>query len=372
VLVVGAGIVGAAVADACAAGGLRVLVVDRGAIGAGTTAAGMGHLVVMDDSEAQFALTSTSCRLWRELLSELPDDVEYDPCGTLWAAADDEEMEEVHRKSAYYTARGVATEILDGPQVAAAEPELRPGLAGGLRVPGDAVLYPPCATRFLLERAVARGAAVRPGVSIHAIQPNGRAILDNGSTLDAAVIVLAAGALAARLRPELPIVRRKGHLVITDRYPGFAHHQIVELGYLKSAHALTADSVAFNIQPRKNGQMLIGSSRQYEAPSADVEPAMLAQMLARASLYMPRIGRLSAIRAWAGFRPATPDKRPLIGPYAEVPGLWLATGHEGLGITTSIGTGRIVADRLLGRTTEGLDPSPFDPARLESETPPHG
>ncbi|HWY77361.1 MAG TPA: FAD-dependent oxidoreductase, partial [Verrucomicrobiae bacterium] len=131
IIIVGAGIVGAACAAECARAGLKTLVLDRGPIGGGTTAAGMGHIVVMDDSEAQFALTSYSRRLWMEMRPELPPDVEYDSCGTLWVAADDEEMSEVRRKQAFYTERGVRVDVLDAEDVRSAEPNLRPGLAGG-------------------------------------------------------------------------------------------------------------------------------------------------------------------------------------------------------------------------------------------------
>jgi len=89
VIVVGAGIVGAACADELARRGMSVAVVDRDLIGGGATAAGMGHIVVMDDSEAQFALTRYSRELWQKLRPELPDDVEYQQSGTIWVAADD-------------------------------------------------------------------------------------------------------------------------------------------------------------------------------------------------------------------------------------------------------------------------------------------
>src|ERR1044071_5342783 len=89
VIIVGAGIVGAACAAECARAGLKVLVLDRGPIAGGTTAAGMGHIVVMDDSDAQFSLTHFSRTLWQQLSPQLPADVEYDPCGTLWLAADE-------------------------------------------------------------------------------------------------------------------------------------------------------------------------------------------------------------------------------------------------------------------------------------------
>jgi glycine/D-amino acid oxidase-like deaminating enzyme len=89
--------------------------------------------------------------------------VEYVAAGTLWVAADEEEMAEVRRKQGVYASIGVRAEVLGARELAEAEPNLRPGLAGGLRVPDDAVIYPPCAARYLLERARQRGAVVRSG-----------------------------------------------------------------------------------------------------------------------------------------------------------------------------------------------------------------
>ncbi|HLP78297.1 MAG TPA: FAD-dependent oxidoreductase, partial [Candidatus Paceibacterota bacterium] len=348
-IIVGAGIVGAACAAECARGGLRVLVVDRGPIASGTTAAGMGHIVVMDDSEPQFALTNFSRQLWLNLRPELPADVEYEVCGTLWVAADDEEMAEVHRKQKFYSQRGVRVEVLNGADVQKAEPNLRAGMAGGLRVVDDGVIYPPCASRFLLEQAKQRGAEVRTGVAVQALLPEGGVQLADGSKIAADISVNAAGPWSPALTPGLPIRKRKGHLVITDRYPNFVRHQIVELGYLKSAHSTSKDSVAFNIQPRQTGQMLIGSSRQFDAEDSAVDQAILDRMLKRAVEYLPALGRLFSIRVWTGHRAATPDKLPIIGQSTVSDRIWLATGHEGLGITTSLGTGRLLADQLLKR-----------------------
>ncbi|MGH9692533.1 MAG: NAD(P)/FAD-dependent oxidoreductase, partial [Bryobacteraceae bacterium] len=150
VVIAGAGIVGAACAYECSREGLKVAVLERDFIGAGATAAGMGHIVVMDDSEAQFALTRYSQQLWQELASELPGDCEYVQTGTLWVAADEEEMSEVRRKHEFYSQRKVPSEILDARSLDAAEPQLRTGLAGALFVKEDAVVYPPCVARYLL------------------------------------------------------------------------------------------------------------------------------------------------------------------------------------------------------------------------------
>src|SRR5208283_2261161 len=111
---------------------------------------------------------------------------------------------------------------------------------------------------------------------------DGSVVLADGPCLAADYSVNATGPWSPTLTPALPIRKRKGHLVITDRYPGFVHHQIVELGYLKSAHCLSGDSVAFNIQPRRTGQMLIGSSRQFDAENGAVDQPILERMLNRA------------------------------------------------------------------------------------------
>jgi len=361
VVIVGAGIVGAACAFQCASRGMRTAVVEAKSIGGGATAAGMGHIVVMDDSPAQLALTHYSQTLWQELSKTLPADVEYESCGTLWVAADDEEMLEVRRKSDVYASAGVATEVLDARTLADAEPQLRTPLAGALFVPSDAVLYPPCAAGYLMAKARSLGAKLhrRKVLSAH----SGEVRLDDGTHLNSTHIVIASGADACDLLPALPIKKRKGHLVITDRYPGFVRHQLVELGYLKSAHSSTADSVAFNVQPRKTGQLLIGSSRQYGAEDTTVNQPTVAAMTERAQSYLPNIGELSSIRVWTGFRAATPDKLPLIGPWPEDDSLFLATGHEGLGITTSLGTASILADYLEG-TAPAIPTAPYLPARF--------
>ena len=361
VAIAGAGIVGAACAAECASAGLKVVVVEPGPIGGGASAAGMGHLVVMDDSPAQLALTLYSRTLWRELAPELPADVEYAASGTIWVAADAEEMAEVERKRAVCDHAGIRAEVLGPQALAEAEPNLRRGLAGGLLVPDDAVIYPPCAARWLMEQARARGAVSRAGEAAATLSEQG-ILLRDGAELEAHATVNATGAWAPELTPGIEVRKRKGHLVITDRYPGFVRHQLVELGYMKSAHSTTADSVAFNVQPRRTGQVLIGSSRQFGAEHLGLDTAILGRMLERAQEYMPRLSELSAIRAWTGFRAATPDKLPLIGPCPGRPRLYLATGHEGLGITTSLATGKLIADQLLGRPS-AIPIGPYLPGR---------
>jgi D-hydroxyproline dehydrogenase subunit beta len=359
-VIVGGGIVGTACALAFSRAGMRVALVERAEIGAGATAAAMGHIVVLDDSPAQLALTRYSQILWLQLSGELPNDVEYTQLGTLWVAADDEEMQEICRKHSAYKEHGISSDLLDAQTLAHVEPALRPGLAGGLLMPEDAVVSPQLAAQFLLGQALVAGVTlIREQV---VVLGSGKALLTNGDELHAPILVNAAGQWASELTPGLPVARRKGHLAITEPYPGFLRYQVVELGYLKSAHVTTTDSVACNVQPRLNGQLLIGSSRQYGVEGREVEDKMLARIFARAAKYLPALPSLTIQRTWTGFRSATPDKLPLIGPIAEDKTVFLATGHEGLGITTSLATAQLLADLIAGRTS-AIPIEPYLPSR---------
>jgi len=360
-IVVGAGIVGAACARALAREGMRVTVLEGGFAGGGTTAAGMGHLVVMDDSPAQLALTALSVELWKELSPSLGASVEFDPCGTLWIAEDAQQMDVLREKERVYRAFGIACEMIDRRRLVELEPNLRAGLAGALLVAGDAVLYATAAARWLLDDARAFGAVIREQCMVDEI--SGHAVRIGTEMLEADVIVNAAGVRSAQLTPELPIIPRKGHLAITDPAPGFCRHQLVELGYLAHAHAMTSESIAFNVQPRQSGQVVIGSSRELVGWDASINHDVLRRMLDRAGQFMPALSRLAVARTWTGFRPATPDKLPLIGRWEATEGLWIATGHEGLGVTASLGTARLIADLVVGRRPP-IDATAFAPARV--------
>lgn len=350
VIVIGAGIIGAACAQALARRGLRVLVLDAGLHGA--TAAGMGHLLVLDDNPAELALSQYSLQRWREHGPQLPDGCAYRSNGTLWLAANPEEMAVAQTKYDTLQAHGVACELIGSAALREREPALCEGLEGGLLINGDGILYAPATARWMLDT---------PGISqrqARVVEVEGNRVrLADGHWLSADAVVLANGIQATELCPELPIEPKKGHLLITDRYPGTVTHTLVELGYVTSAHTATGPSTACNIQPRPTGQLFIGASRQFGTTDPQVEGWMLAKMLKRATEYMPGLAQLNGIRAWTGFRAASPDGMPLVGQHPQRKGLWLAVGHEGLGVTTAPGT----ADLLMAQMFDEPSPLLADP-----------
>jgi len=370
-IVVGAGIVGAACAAELAARGLSVEVIEARGIGGGATAAGMGHIVVMNDSPAEFALARYSRKLWLALASDLRERDAFSRCGTLWIAEDDDELAAARAMQSAFAAGGVRAQLLDTAALREAEPSLSHAMQGGLLIDDDAIVYAPAAAQYLLTASpgaarirVSTGCAV---AAVDAGNAHAGVTLTNGERRTAAHVVVANGLAASNLIGEIPLEPKKGHLLITDRYPGTIRHQVLELGYIKSAHHARGTSVAFNAQPRPTGQVLIGSSRQFGTADARVEMNVLAAMLQRATRYLPRVGGLNAIRAWTGFRAATPDGLPVIGP-ARHPAdrLWVAAGHEGLGVTTSPGTAKLLVAQMLGDAVQSSlpDAAAFSPRRF--------
>lgn len=359
-IVIGAGIVGTACAWRLAADNRRVLVLDSREPGTLATAAGMGHIVLMDDAPARFALTRYGRELWAKLGPALPADAAFRTPGTLWLATDEGQMQAILASAVRLSERDVACEVLDPAGVRRVEPRLRDGLIGGLLVPEDSIVHAPSAARWMLAQARAAGAIFeqRAVLQLRA----GEVELDSGERAQAPVIILASGIASSDILPGLCVRPRKGHLALTGPSEGFCRHEIIEMAYLAGAHGHGCESVALNVQPRAGGRALVGASRQYGVSGGQVDERIVRMLMHRAASFLPGIERAPIERAWTGFRAATPDALPLIGRHGALPGLFVATGHEGLGITTAIATGQLIADMVAQREPE-IDAHPFRPDR---------
>ena len=246
-LVIGAGIVGTACALELARAGLSVRVLERAEVGGGATAAGMGHIVVLDDSPAQFALTRHSQQLWDQMVRDDPLPHEFTRCGTIWIAADDAEMSEALRKQQYYQVNNVPARYLNVDELYALEPNLKPGFAGGMLAPDDGVVYAPRSAALMMQQAVLLGARMQRG-TVARLRDHG-VVLADGTAIQSDAVIVANGLHALELAPDLPLRAKKGHLAITERHPGLVHHQLVELGYVTSAHTASGDSAASMSNP---------------------------------------------------------------------------------------------------------------------------
>ncbi|MFF8409376.1 NAD(P)/FAD-dependent oxidoreductase [Streptomyces omiyaensis] len=370
VVIIGAGVVGAACAYYAARSGLTVAVVDRGPVAGGTTGAGEGNLLVSDKEagpELDLALLST--RLWRELSATLPPETEYEPKGGLVVAPDEPALRALRAFAEGQRAAGVTATEIPADRLADLEPHLAPGLAGGFHYPQDAQVQPAQAAARLLA---ASGAALHLGEEVTAILRDPasgavRGVRTARRELLAPAVLNAAGTWGgevARLAGvPLPVLPRRGFVLVTEPLPRIVRHKVYAADYIadvaSGSAALQSSAV---VEGTPGGPVLIGATRERVGFDRSLSTEALRRLAAQAAALFPVLADVQVLRAYHGFRPYLPDHLPAIGADPRVPGLHHACGHEGAGIGLAPATGALVAAALTG-TAPPLDAAPFRPGR---------
>lgn len=369
VIVIGAGIAGSAAASELARRGVRVLLCDRAGVSEGTTGRGEGNVLVSDKQPGpELDLALAGLAVYAEIEARLGSAAGIRRMGGILLQADAEGLAAGQAHADRLAAAGVAVERLDGAALRDAEPHLAPDLPGGHRYPADLACDPVAITRALADDA----AEVRTGCDVTAIRTAAGRVagvtLATGQTLDCRDVVLAAGpwsaALAATVGLNLPVEPRKGTLAAVGPAPGLLRHKVYDGGYLTSvASADPGLQVTTVLESTPAGEVLVGSSRQRVGFDTAVDDAVVAAQRRRAARFLPTVGDLPVLRAWAGLRPWLPDNLPAVGASGVVPGLWVTTGHEGAGVALGPVSGRLLAQMLVGEDPV-VAPAAFDPDRF--------
>lgn len=374
VLVVGAGIVGAACAYYLSRAGARVTVLSAGPVAGGTSSAGEGNILVSDKAPGpELSLALWSRRLWTEIGDDLGSGtIELEPKTGLMVAASATAQARLDALVAAQRAAGAAVTEVPAGALPDYEPRLAAGLAGGAHYPQDAQVQPVLATAHLLA---ASGAEVRTGVRVRQLaHRSGRVtgVRAGGSLIPAGAVVnatgVAAGELAGGAGTRLPVEPRRGFILVTEPLAGAGEpapvrRKVYAAEYLAAVASDDAGPrTAAVVEGTRAGTVLIGSSRERSADEAYSLP-VLRRIAAEAVALFPFLAEVRILRAYRGFRPYLPDHLPAIGPDPHLAGLWHACGHEGAGIGLAPATGALISALVTGADPE-LDLTPFAPARF--------
>lgn len=376
VIVIGAGVVGAACAYYAARAGLDVTVVDRGPVAGGTTGAGEGNVLVSDKEpgpELELALLSN--RLWRTLADH--GGFEFEAKGGLVVAETGQVQEQL---TALAGKQGVEHTVVPGIALHGYEPHLAQGLAGGVFYPQDAQVQPMLAAAQLIRHgaeAYGHGTLrLRTGVTVTGFLRSADKVTgvrtSEGDILGGAVINAAGtwgGEVAAMAGAHLPILPRRGFILVTEPlHEPLIRHKVYTAAYVtnvaSSAESLETSAV---VEGTPAGTVLIGASRERVGFDTAVSLPVLGRLAAQAVSLFPVLRDVRVIRSYLGFRPYCPDHLPVIGADPRVPGLYHACGHEGAGIGLAPATGYLLAQLLSGSAPD-LDPHPFRPDRFPVES----
>lgn len=387
VVVIGGGIIGSACAYYLAREGLSVVQVEAKRLGAGASGACDGFIILQDKLPgAELDLALLSARLYSELSGELDLDFEYTPKGGLQIAENDLELLLLRERAASQSEGGLAVTILSREEALAIEPALAPDITGGSLCPLEAEVNPMLATLALARGAKSLGVRQLIGSPVTAIRVhNGRVegVVAGQDEIHTPRAVVAAGAWSPQVGDlagvDIPVLPRRGQILVTEPVERTVGRLLFESGYMSTKLEATGSEaggsaegginapsataaleareraelgISFVLEQTRPGNFLIGSSRDFAGYDRSTTHRTMAGLAHRAVRFVPALKDVRIIRHFAGLRPYTPDHRPIIGPTERLAGLYLATGHEGDGITLAPATGYLLAQEIAGRTPE--------------------
>lgn len=378
-VVIGAGIVGSAVARSLAMAGVDVVVVDRSTPASGTTAHGEGNLLVSDKAPGpELVMALAAAAAWPGLVRELEDELggefpplEFEAKGGLVVATTEQGAGPLLAFASRQRAAGVDPREITVEDALRLEPDLNPTITAAVHYPQDSQVQPVAVSEALLASARRHGATVMAttGIAGPILGGSGELVgvrTDRGELRADAVVVAAgpwSGEVARTLGVSLPVRPRRGMVLVTSRMPRRIFHKVYDADYVGAVGSDDASlQTSSVVEATESGNVLIGSSRQQLGFDDRLRVDTISEIAGKALRLFPFLSEQPIIRTYGGFRPYMPDHLPLVGPDHRLAGLWHATGHEGAGIGLAPVTGDLLAAMITG--TEPLfDPAPYAPSR---------
>ncbi|MEA2475715.1 MAG: glycine oxidase [Thermoleophilaceae bacterium] len=348
-VVVGAGIVGLASAWRAAQRGLRVLVVDRGAVGAGASSVAAGMLAPVTEAdygeEELLGLNLAGASVWAAFAAELAErsglDTGYRESGALVVAVDRDDLEEVRRLHALQESLGLDVEWLTGRECRRLEPGLSPRVGGGVLAAHDHQADPRATLAALRAAFEHEGGEVVEGIEVIGVEESGggvAGVVTSAGAIAAGRVVIAAGAWSAGLAPDAPPVRPVKGQILRLREPTHPDHPL-------SSRIIRTPRCY--VVPRPSGEVVIGATVEERGFDPRVTAGGVHRLLEAAWEVLPDVEERELVETGAGFRPGTPDNAPVVGP-GSLDGLIWATGHHRNGILLAPITATAVTQLLTG------------------------
>lgn len=370
VVIIGAGIVGAMCAYYVNRGGLKAIVIDRGTVASGTTGAGEGNIMVSDKSpgpELELALKSRD--MWFEVAQDLGNEFELVAKGGLAVSRGD--ASSLFELSNSQSVAGVQTKRVGASEIQELEPFISKEIQNGVHYPQDAQCQPMLAAAHILRQLQRRGLEFIGHQEVLKIERKSENLTVRTSTLEiqSDFVVNAAGTWAgeiARLAgSELPIMPRRGFILVTAPLPKYVNHKVYDSDYVDNVASSDADlQTSTVIEGTQSGTILIGASRERVGFDKSISVSVIQRLARQATSLFPILAGAQLLRVYNGFRPYSPDHLPVIGADSLIPGFFHCAGHEGAGIGLSAGSGKVIA-QLIKNETPIVNPEPFSPARFQ-------
>ena len=370
-IIIGAGIVGAMCAHYAINSGLRTIVIDRNAVASGTTGAGEGNIMVSDKTPGpELDLALISRELWFEVGARVGDTFELVAKGGISVARNNPQP--LRDLAQSQTLVGVDAREVDANALSKLEPFISPEIKYGVHYPQDAQCQPMLAAARILQDFQRRGGQLRSHQEVISIEEtsDGLAVKTADTVFRASHVINAAGTwageIAKRAGSDLPIMPRRGFILVTAPLPPYVFHKVYDSDYVDNVASSDADlQTSTVIEGTKSGTILIGASRERVGYDKSMSVPVIKKLARQATSLFPVLRGAQLLRVYNGFRPYSPDHLPVIGPDSRIRGLYHCAGHEGAGIGLSAASGKLISEMITGVKTF-VDATPFSPARFQT------
>ena len=353
VIIIGGGVIGLSIARALALRGVRdVLLIERHSLGAEASSAAAGMLAPQAEANRAHEFFYLTCRsrdmypgFAAELLEETGIDIELDTNGTLYLAFTEHDAEELEKRFEWQTRAALPLEKLSASEVRQLEPSINEAVRLALKFPFDTQVENRRLISALASANAALGVRFDIGTEVTGLRTEQRQVAGIETSRGFVAcnsVVIAGGAWSSLLDdPEkaLPAVRIKpvrGQMLCFEANPPIARHVIYSpRGY---------------IVPRRDGRLLAGSTTEQAGFEKRVTASGVQSILSASLEISPRIAALPLVDSWSGLRPRASDTLPVLGPCAEIAGVFYATGHYRNGVLLAPITGELIADAIVDKT----------------------
>jgi sarcosine oxidase subunit beta len=405
VLIIGGGVIGSSICYYLSKKGINTILVEKSNISAGASGSCDGFVFLQSKKDPDLIkLTKESLKIFETLADELAYDIEFEKCGGLVIYTENKNkdsksnlinlnkstnpdnlnnldylnnlnnnyekikvkrigMIDLHKIEPFISPDVIEADLCED------EGQVNPinlnfGFAGAAKKKGAKILTFEEVTSFKVKNS-------------DMVKKINKIYTSSGKEIVAKEVVCACGAWSAelgnRLGLNIPVIPRKGNLVVTEVLPKAINHVILDYDYLCCKFDGGLEN-GFTIEQTKSGNLIIGSTREFAGFDSSIDIDKLAKVLVRAGKIFPFIKEVNIIRMFTGFRPYSYDGLPLLGKVPDFENFWLASGHEGDGIALSPITGQLMAAIIGEKINSGkildnflsINLARFNPGRINS------
>jgi glycine/D-amino acid oxidase-like deaminating enzyme len=372
VVVIGGGVIGSSIVYYLARKGIKVVLLEKNGIASGTSSACDGVILLQSKKPGvHLKLALESAKKYRNLKNELNYDIEYRNNGGMVIIENNEELESMKIFVEKQKSIGLKVSLFDKDKAIEKEPALSHDILGSTFSPLDAQVNPMYLSFAFINSAKELGAEVYTHTEVTGIKLKSNKISSIETTrgeIETDMVINAAGVYAPEIGRmvdlDVPITPRRGQLLVTESVPKILNGILISAKYIAAkfnANLAESEGVGISIEQTANGNILIGSTREFVGFNKNVTPEGISDIAKHLIILFPQLKEINIIRTFAGLRPYTTDGLPILGKVDGIEGFIMAAGHEGDGIALSPITGDLIAELVV----EGKTRIPLNEFKLE-------